>query len=194
MNRQTIIERLYKIEQAHYGDPLFHKLDRREIDEMILAVEELAMPRPIDTAPEGDGWILGEVGASDFRRAQPWAICTRGDGGWFDEEDEPVAPTRWLALPDPQPKPTGWRKAEGEVVVECGWLGEERERVWLVSVVKPNGEYDDDREPIISYDPMVAVDQGNDWACELGLPKREGNMDHAAAAIVPIGGGPEKHP
>lgn len=143
---------------------------------------------PIDTAPAGDGWILGFVGDDDRPQAKrfPWMVLTRCDGGWSDGEGYDWMPTLWAPLPDPQPEPTGWRPAEGEVLVEVGWLGETRKPIWLVSVVTPDGKYDDTREPIIADTSREAVERADAWAAQLGLCSRRGLMDHPASVVVPF--------
>lgn len=180
------VDRLMQIKQEGSDDSLLSKLTAKEVGELIGAINDIVGPRPIATAPDGDGWILGDIGASDVHPTSPWIICTRCDGGWCDEGGYGVEPTHWLRLPNPQPAPTGWRRAEGEVVVECGWLGEERVPVWLISVVKPDSSYDEAREPLICSCPASAVERANDWACTLGLTWREGQMDHKAGKVVPF--------
>ena len=65
------------------------------------------MTRPIDTAPAGDGWILAFDPNWTGTRVLGWAIVTRTDEGWADEDGYVVEPTMWAPLPDPQPNGSG---------------------------------------------------------------------------------------
>lgn len=45
IDRQTVVARLSKVRQAFNTDPLFSRLDRREIDDLVDAVLDLAGTR-----------------------------------------------------------------------------------------------------------------------------------------------------
>ncbi len=101
--------------------------------------------------PDGDGWFLAYDPSDGWKaiRTWPWRLATRCDNGFCDEEGYPVEPTGWVAIPDPQPKPTGWRRPVGSIrigtgkIKETGWSG------WIVDIVMPDGAYDDTREPLL---------------------------------------------
>ena len=151
------------------------------------------MIRPMDEAPAGDGWVLGYVPDINGCEHSPWLIVTRCDGGWCDSDGYGVDPTGWHPLPDPQPTGTGWRKAEGEIVIEAGWIGDakgnDRRQIWLTSVVLASGRYDEGREPGMWDTPAQAVAAGEREGIKLGLPVRCGNMIHHQAKVVPISEG-----
>lgn len=139
--------------------------------------------QPIDTAPTGDGWILGFAGPAE---RFPWQPMTRCDEGWIDDDGLYHTPTHWLPMPDPQPQPTGWSPPRGEIVVEACWIGDDRVPMFLVSIVGPDGKYDDAREPDFRQTLDQAVTSAIKWSVEIGLPWRLGGIVHAAADVVPI--------
>ncbi|MDR6789548.1 hypothetical protein J2Y58_002921 [Sphingomonas sp. BE138] len=145
-------------------------------------------PASIETAPLGDGWILGLVHDDDrpAARHHPWVILTRCDTGWADEDGYLWSPTHWARLPDPQPPATGWRPPAGEIVVEVGWFGEERSPVWLASIVCPDGSYDEERQPDVRTTVAAIEECARKWSGEIGLPWRRGQMSHADAVVVPF--------
>lgn len=142
----------------------------------------------IDTAPAGDGWILGLLPPNARERLHfgvRWVICTRCDTGWHDDDGYDVQPTHWAALPDPQPEGTGWSAQKPgsyiEIVAARGlnhdWVG------WLVSFVHPDGTHDNDRDPSFEDSPEAARATAARWSAIHGLEVREGPMDHAAVVI-----------
>ena len=146
-------------------------------------------PQPITSAPPGDGWILGDVSDDDrpYAQRQRWAILTRCDGGWRDDEGYIWKPTRWTSLPNPQPEPSGWVNAEGTVVLHEGTIdqGKGPTVVWIVSVERPDGSDDPQREWDIHDTPSSAEDAAVKMAELLGLPAAD-RRGQPASNIVPF--------
>lgn len=151
-------------------------------------------PYPMDSAPAGDGWILALVeGELTETKPSPWRLATRCDGGWCDDESYLVKPVAWLPVPDPQPKSSGWRKAEGFIEISPGKLPEGstmagRRDVWVASVVLPDGTFDRTREPDIWPTREGAMRAAQDMAKLLGLPIREAAV---ASNVIPFPTGGE---
>lgn len=137
-------------------------------------------PQPIDTAPKDGGWVLGLVQPDGWtdRDWQPWAIVTWGDSGWYDDDGNPRAPVSWVPLPDPQPKPTGWRPPEGTIlVVEItgdGWTSNgkpiEVSWRWQISVERLDGSHDEYRDYDFRNTRAQADATAARWAEKFGLP------------------------
>lgn len=120
-------------------------------------------PQAIETAPRDGGWILAHVpknGVEPYN--QPWLVLTWGDGpvdgeaGWCDDDGNQHEPTEWVALPDPQPKPTGWSPAVGKIMIHetdgTGWTDGKGNPIeapyrWWLSIERPDGTTDEYREP-----------------------------------------------
>lgn len=129
----------------------------------------LGIPMDIGAAPEDDGWVLAYMpGRSE--KLPPWALATRCDGGWCDEEGYGVDPTVWVRLPDPQPAPTGWRKAEGQIRISSAWSEQIPWLTHIIEVVKPDGEADLSREPDLASSLGEARQRAAAWADKIGLP------------------------
>lgn len=136
------------------------------------ALRSAAVPRAMELAPENDGWVLAYMpGRSE--KSPPWALATRCDGGWCDEDGYGVDPTVWVPLPDPQPTPTGWRKAEGTIRIVRAWSDQIPWLTHLVEVIKPDGNADERREPDMASSIEEARHRAARWAIELGLPVEE---------------------
>lgn len=132
----------------------------------------LGIPRDISAAPENDGWVLAYMpGRSE--KLLPWALATRCDGGWCDEEGYGLEPTVWVPLPDPQPTPTGWRKAEGTIRIVRAWSDQIPWLTHLVEVIKPDGNVDERREPDMASSVEDARRRAATWATKIGLPIEE---------------------
>lgn len=143
--------------------------------------------QPIASAPVDDRWYLIQEALRDNDlRHSPWVIATRGDGGWHDDDGYPIDGIAWTALPDPQPKPTGWRKAVGTIFVCNGWLGDERAPIWVIGVTLPDGSNDDGRD----WDIRQTKDQAVTAACELStvldLPWSEMPYVEDTSNVVPF--------
>ncbi|ATP20782.1 hypothetical protein [Sphingobium yanoikuyae] len=140
--------------------------------EAVEAMQWAAVPRPIQNAPDNDGWVLAYIpGRSE--KLPPWALATRCDGGWCDEEGYGVDPTMWVPLPDPQPAPTGWRKAEGAIRIIKAWSEQIPWLSHLVEIIKPDGDVDSSREPDMASTIEDARQRAATRAVELGLPIEE---------------------
>jgi hypothetical protein len=157
--------------------------------------------QPIDTAPEGDGWIMAydpSLDPKDWPTA-PWIIATRFDGGWCNEQGYAIAPTHWWPMPNPQPVGTGWRKAEGVIVIAPGNAPAVKWSGFLVCVERPDGSDDDAREWIMEDTLEGARTHAALEAEKLGLPVVERLDDATPDApnaaldssnnVVPIGTG-----
>lgn len=137
--------------------------------EAVEAMQWAAVPRPIQNAPDNDGWVLAYIpGRSE--KLPPWTLATRCDGGWCDEEGYGVDPTMWVPLPDPQPAPTGWRKAEGTIRISSAWSEQIPWLTHIIEVVKPDGEADRSREPDLACSLGEARQRAAAWADKIGLP------------------------
>jgi len=152
-----------------------------------MLVGNVMVPDPIAAAPDGDGWVLGYVPIrGELHDKSPWLAITRCDGGWRDDEGYLVEPTVFVPLPDPQPCPTGWKRAEGAIFVSNGWLGDDRKPVWLVGITLPDGSNDDSRE----WDIRSSKDQAITAACQLSamldLPWSEMPFVDAPSNIIPF--------
>lgn len=148
----------------------------------------------IDSAPEGDGWILACDPSLDPKvcPTAPWILATRCDGGWCDENGYGVDPKHWAPLPDPQPTPTGWRKAEGTIVLAPGKAPSMKWAGYLICVDKPDGSVDQAREWIMEDSLEGARARAALEAEKLGLPIVERLSDAAFDSltnVVPIGTG-----
>ncbi|KMS58697.1 hypothetical protein [Sphingobium cupriresistens] len=132
------------------------------------ALRELAVPKPIGAAPDDDRWILGYDPAATV--GPPWLLVARCDGGWHDEAFYDANPTMWAPLPDPQPEPTGWRKAEGTIQIIKAWSKDIPWLTHLVEVVKPDGSVDNNREPDMATSIEDARRRAAAWAVKLSLP------------------------
>ncbi|MGY2732779.1 hypothetical protein [Sphingomonas sp. UYP23] len=142
--------------------------------------------QPIETAPIGDGWILGYDPDLGERQYVPWLAMTWSDSGWVDDNGETRAPTLWAPLPDPQPKATGWRPVEGTILIlettGDGWSSNGKPCaplwIWSVSIERSDGSYDDyrevDRRMTLSEAEVLALR----WQAKYGL----------AIRTVPLGG------
>lgn len=139
--------------------------------EAVEALRSHGVPRPIGAAPEDDRWILGYDPTSTV--GPPWLLVTRCDGGWHDEAFYDANPTMWVPLPDPQPEPTGWRKAEGTIQIIKAWSKDIPWLTHLVEVIKPDGSVDKDREPGMANSIDDARRRAATWAVKLGLPVSE---------------------
>ncbi len=137
-------------------------------------------PQPIETAPKDGGWVLGLVlpnGWTD-RDWQPWVAVTWGDSGWADDDGNRREPTAWVPLPDPQPRPTGWRPPEGRVLVQevtgDGWTSNGKPidvpYRWAISIERNDGSYDEYRETHFRVTREEAEATGMRWSQEYGLP------------------------
>lgn len=133
------------------------------------ALRSAAVPRAMELAPENDGWVLAYVPGRN-ESLPPWALATRCDGGWCDEEGYGVDPTVWFPLPDPQPAPTGWRKAEGQIRISSAWSEQIPWLTHIIEVVKPDGEADRSREPDLASSLGEARQRASAWADKIGLP------------------------
>lgn len=138
------------------------------------------MPRDIATAPEDDRWILGYD--PSVATGQPWMLVARCDAGWHDEAYYGAHPTMWMPLPDPQPEPTGWRKAAGTIRIIKAWSDQIPRLTHLVEVIKPDGSADERREPDFAYDIEEARHRAAKLAAVLGLPV----VEHPDENIVPF--------
>lgn len=161
--------------------------------------------RPMESAPAGDGWILGLVdqdGAYNAAR-QPWAILTRGDrfpngdeggcGIWVDDDGNERTPRAWIPLPDPQPERTGWFPVEGTIHIEPttmrvvekdGSFGAVVPNCsWIIYVVRLNGETDEYRD----YRTAADIEGARVWADKMarryGLPVVEHQPPPARLAV-----------
>ncbi|WP_312313126.1 hypothetical protein [Sphingobium yanoikuyae] len=129
----------------------------------------LGIPRDIATAPECDGWIL----AYDPDRAEHlplWRLATRCDDGWRDEDGYVIAPTMWARCPDPQPAPTGWGRPQGHLRISRAWSDQIHWLTHLIDVMKPDGSYDDHRQPVMANSLDDARQRAAAWGEKLGLP------------------------
>lgn len=78
MKREVIIDRLGRVQQGHADEPLFNKLDRREIDDLVEAVAAIcaASPRRIRLSevlgivPLSASTIYARMKAGTFPRSQ----------------------------------------------------------------------------------------------------------------------------
>lgn len=131
-------------------------------------------------APRDGSWILGYDPTDGPTRgisridSWPWVILTMCDEGWRDDHGYIFHPTHFLPLPDPQPKATGWRPAEGVVKVariirednvDVAGLGR-----FMVYIALPNGEDDLSREPDICRSEEDARRMLVYRSTQLGLP------------------------
>lgn len=138
------------------------------ISEARTAMRDISVPKPIDNAPDDDRWILAYD--PGYNSPCPWVPATRCDGGWHDEAYNGVDPTMWVPLPDPQPEPTGWRKAEGTIRIIKAWSQQIPWLTHLVEVITPDGEPDKAREPDMATSIEDARRRAAAWAIKLGLP------------------------
>ena len=137
-------------------------------------------PQPMNTAPKDGGWVLGLVlpGGWTATDWQPWVPMTWGDSGWMDDDGNPRDVTAWVPLPDPQPRPTGWRPAEGRILVAEitgeGWTSDgkpiEVPYRWSISIERNDGTYDDYREGDFRVTRAEAEATGLRWSQKYGLP------------------------
>jgi hypothetical protein len=137
-------------------------------------------PQPIETAPKNGGWVLGLVLAGGWTKTdwQPWVPLTWGDSGWMDDDGYPREATAWVPLPDPQPRPTGWRPAEGSILVAeisgDGWTSNgkpiEVPYRWSISIERNDGSLDDYREGLHCVTREEAEATGMRWSQKYGLP------------------------
>lgn len=142
-------------------------------------------PQKMEFAPPGDGWILARVSGTENARSHPWQVITRCDGGWRDAEGYRCEPSAWLALPDPQPAPTGWREATGSIVIDRVTGGQIAWAKFIVSVVLPDGQYDAAREPDLATDHQDACARATKMAVQLGLPVVDMSGD-GSINVVPL--------
>jgi hypothetical protein len=129
----------------------------------------LGIPMDIATAPEGDGWILAYE-PDRAERLPPWRLATRCDEGWRDEDGYVIAPTMWARCPDPQPSPTGWGQPQGHLRICRAWSDQIPWLTHLIEVVKPDGSYDDYRQPEMANSLEDARQRATAWGEKLGLP------------------------
>lgn len=119
--------------------------------------------------PKDDGWFLA-FDPECQARTSPWVITTRCDGGFMDEACFPVHPQRCLALPDPQPEPTGWRWPTGHIEVSKAYVESTgTSQVWAVSYVMPDGTFDKRRQPIVCASNAAANERAEQEAAWSGL-------------------------
>jgi len=143
--------------------------------------------QPIDSAPVDDRWyLIQETRRGDQLRHSPWVIATRGDGGWHDDDGYPIDAIAWTALPDPQPKPTGWSKAVGTIFVCNGWLGDDRQPVWVIGVTLPDGRNDDDRDWDMRSTKQEALTAAVLLSARLDLPWVEMPYVEESSNVVPF--------
>lgn len=76
------------------------------------------------------------------------------------------------------------------VRIDCAWSHQIGWRGWLSSVVKPDGSYDDTREPSMHDTLDDARERGREWADILGLPFVEGDSDPPKGRRLAYAGGP----
>ncbi|MFC3442752.1 hypothetical protein ACFOKF_16375 [Sphingobium rhizovicinum] len=139
--------------------------------EAVDALRSHGVPRPISAAPDDDRWILGYDPTATV--GPPWLLVARCDGGWHDEAFHEANPTMWAPLPDPQPEPTGWRRAEGTIRIIKAWSTDIPWLTHLVEVIKPDGTPDGEREPDMATGIEDARRRATAWAAKLGLPVDE---------------------
>jgi hypothetical protein len=148
-------------------------------------------PQPISTAPADGSWILAYVGEDERPAAKrfPWIILARCDGGWGDDEGHIWWPTRWLALPDPQPAPTDYTAPRGTIRISL-W-----HNIFAVWVELPTGEHDETRDHYPCGTLSAARNRAREWAGRIALPVIEdpdlpSDVDFSGAAMRFLTGGP----
>ncbi|CCW15782.1 hypothetical protein EBBID32_1100 [Sphingobium indicum BiD32] len=148
------------------------------ISEASRALRDIGVPKPIDKAPDDDRWILAYDPA--YNSPCQWVPATRCDDGWHDEGFNGIDPTMWVPLPDPQPAPSGWCKAEGHVQIAAGSV--QGQPIFVASVIKPDGTQDIPRDVKLAgtaHDIRAAAEK---WAKQLGIPV----FDMIDANVVPF--------
>lgn len=137
----------------------------------------MAEAQPIDTAPKGGAWLLGYVPAR-IEFDVPWMPIAWGDRGWHDHEHNECDPTLWTPLPNPQPKPTGWRPVEGTILIResspDGWTCNGKPCLapwlWSVEIQRNDGSFDEYRD----YRGCRTLEQAEvealKWQARFGLP------------------------
>jgi hypothetical protein len=147
---------------------------------------ETITPQPMNTAPKDGGWVLGLVlpdGPTDTHW-QPWKPLTWSDGfwandaGWHDDDGNRHEPAAWVPIPDPQPKITGWRPAEGTIYLSelpsKGWTCDgkpvEVPYRWQVYIERTDGTFDEYRDCAFLIDREAGDARAARWAEKFGLP------------------------
>lgn len=114
--------------------------------------------QPISTAPLDGRWVLACDPSIKYPQSfhGPWVIASRSDleSGWADGEGNPVSPTHWAPLPDPQPEPTEWLPAEGTIYIDEitgeGWTSNGKPTTvswrWMIYIERLDGTFDKYRE------------------------------------------------
>jgi hypothetical protein len=148
--------------------------------EAVGALRSLGIPRDISTAPDGDGWILGYDPSITEDHRSPWLSMTRCDCGWADDGVDTYQPTMWVPLPDPQPKRSGWRPAEGHIEIAAGKM--QGKPIFIATVIKPDGTQDVPRDAMLSHSAEGIRAEAESWAKQLGLPV----VDTIDANVVPF--------
>ena len=146
--------------------------------ETVEAVRGIAIPRGMDLAAKDGGWVMGYVAKLAEQGYMPWLALTWGDGGWGDDGGNKHDPSVWFPIPDPQPKPTGWAPAEGEIIMQEitgeGWTCNDKPIEvpyrWEVYIEKPDGSIDEYREIWHYATAERAEARAAKWQGQFNLP------------------------
>lgn len=142
------------------------------------AVRAVAIPRAMDMAPKDGGWVMAYVPKLAEQGYTPWLSLTWGDKGWEDDGSNGHDPSVWFPIPDPQPNPTGWTPAEGEIVMQEitgeGWTCNDKPIAvpyrWEVYIEKLDGSVDEYRELWHYATPEQAEARAAKWQSQFSLP------------------------